>query len=69
MDGNPRDLSILADKVLNAVKKGMKNNAFFLQEENVTVALLASKEPSDRIKAFDLIKEARERCCQKREFR
>ena len=65
MDRNPRDLGILAEKVMNAVKSGMKNNAFFLQEENVTVALLASKELSDRIKAFDLIKEARERCYQK----
>ena len=37
----------------------MKNNAFFLQEKNVTVALLASKEPSDRIVAFNLIKEAK----------
>jgi hypothetical protein len=43
MDGNPRDLSILADKVLNAVKKGMKNNAFFLLEENFSLALLDSK--------------------------
>ena len=38
----------------------MKNNAFFLQEENVTVALLASKEPFDFIEAFNLRKQGRD---------
>ena len=40
---------------MNAVKSGMRINAFFLLEVNVTVALLASKEPSDRIVAFNII--------------